>query len=221
MDLISRENDVHGMIHTMLFLTSSNNFVTKNFIQYLPKKPRDLRLTFIPTAAEVEEGSMSWLKDDRQAIADNGYQITDFTLTGKSKTDVMEMLNETDFVFVSGGNTFFLLQEMRKSGFAELIHEYIAKGMIYGGSSAGSIVAGPDISLAKELDDPQLAPDLKDYKGLGLVDVVVLPHWGSEHFRSRYEKVMMSGYKKGLKILLLTDDQYLLVNDGKYTIESM
>jgi len=32
---------------------------------------------------------------------------------------------------------------------------------------------------------------------------------------------MMSGYKKGLKILLLTDDQYLLVNDGKYTIESM
>jgi dipeptidase E len=205
----------------MLILTSSNNFVTKDFIQYLPKQPQDLRMTFIPTAAEVEEGSLEWLKEDRQALIDIGYQVTDFTLTGKNQEQVKEMLDNTDFVFVSGGNTFFLLQEMRKSGFAELIKSYVDKGLIYGGSSAGSIVAGPDISLVQGLDDPSLAPELKDHKALGLVDVVVFPHWGSEHFQNRYEKVMKSGYKKGLKIVLLTDDQYLLVNQGKYTIESI
>lgn len=205
----------------MLILTSSNNFVTKDFIKYLPKKPQDLRLTFIPTAAEVEEGSLEWLKEDRQALVDIGYQVTDFTLTGKNQEQVKTMLDQTDFVFVSGGNTFFLLQEMRKSGFASLIQSYLDKGMIYGGSSAGSLVAGPDISLAAELDDPALAPELKDYRSLGLIDVVVFPHWGSEHFHNRYEKVMKSGYKKGLKIVLLTDDQYLLVNQGKYTIESI
>jgi dipeptidase E len=180
-----------------------------------------MRLTFIPTAAEVEKGDLQWLYDDRQALVDAGFQMTDFTLTGKSTKQVKEMLENTDFVFVSGGNTFFLLQEMKKSGFADLIKDFVAKGMVYGGSSAGSIVAGPDISLVKELDDPAMAPELIDYTGLELTDVVTFPHWGSEHFSKRYEKVMKSGYKKGLKIVLLTDDQYLLVNDGKYTIESV
>jgi len=205
----------------MLILTSSNNYVTTNFVPYLPKKPGEMRLTFIPTAAEVEHGDMQWLKDDRQALVDEGFKVIDFTVTGKTKEQVKEMLDNTDFVFVSGGNTFFLLQEMRKSGFADLIMSYIDRGLIYGGSSAGSVVAGPDISLVQGLDDPSLAPELSDHKGLALVDVVVFPHWGSEHFQNRYEKVMKSGYKKGLKIVLLTDDQYLLVNQGNYTIESI
>lgn len=205
----------------MLILTSSNNYVTSNFVPNLPKKTSEMRLTFIPTAAEVEDGDMQWLKDDRQALVDADFQVSDFTVTGKTKEQVKQMLDNTDFVFVSGGNTFFLLQEMRKSGFADLIKSYVDKGLIYGGSSAGSVVAGPDISLVQELDDPSLAPELKDQKGLGLVDVVVFPHWGSEHFQNRYEKVMKSGYKKGLKIVLLTDDQYLLVNQGRYTIESI
>jgi dipeptidase E len=110
---------------------------------------------------------------------------------------------------------------MRKSGFAELIKSFVDQGLIYCGSSAGSIVAGPDISLAQGLDDSSLAPELKDHIGLGLVDVVIFPHWGSEHFHNRYQKVMQSGYKTGLKIVLLTDDQYLLVKDDKYTIESV
>lgn len=205
----------------MLILTSSNCFVTSDFVPYLPKQPKEIRLTFIPTAAEVEKGDLQWLHDDRQALVDAGFQVSDFTLTGKSAEQVQEMLEKTDFVFVSGGNTFFLLQEMKKSGFADLIENFVSKGLLYGGSSAGSIVAGPDISLVKELDDPAMAPELTDYTGLGLIDVVAFPHWGSEHFHDRYEKVMRAGYRKGLKIVLLTDDQYLLIENSKYTIESV
>jgi len=205
----------------MLILTSSNNSVTADFIQHLSKKPSQMKLTFIPTAAEVEEGGLEWLHEDRRALVEAGFQVTDFTLTGKTKEAVKNMLESADFVFVSGGNTFFLLQEMKKSGFADLIKEYVNKGLIYGGTSAGSIVAGPDISLTAGLDDLSLAPDLKDYTALNLTDVVVFPHWGSEHFQRRYEEVMKTGYKKGLKIILLTDDQYLLVDGGKYSIESI
>ena len=205
----------------MLILTSSNNFVAKNYLPFLRRDAKTTRLTFIPTAAEVEHGDLQWLKDDRQALVDAGFQVTDFTVTGKNKQEVTTMLDNTDFVFVSGGNTFFLLQEMRKSGFAALIGEYVYKGVIYGGSSAGSVVAGPNIGLTKELDHPELFPELTDYTGLNLTDVVVFPHWGNEHFHNRYEKVMKSGYKKGMKIILLTDDQYLVVNENKYRIESI
>ncbi|MBP7875965.1 Type 1 glutamine amidotransferase-like domain-containing protein [Candidatus Woesebacteria bacterium] len=205
----------------MLILTSSNAFVAQHFIQHLPKQPSEMRLTFIPTAAEVEKGDKQWLAEDRKPLVDAGFQVIDFTLTGKTKSEVQVMLEGSDVVFVAGGNTFFLLQEMRKSGFADLIKSYVDKGLIYGGSSAGSSAAGIDISLSKELDDPALAPELTDYQGLELIDVAVFPHWGSEHFHNRYEKVMKAAYKKGLKIILLTDDQYLLVEDGRYTIESV
>jgi dipeptidase E len=205
----------------MLILTSSHNVVVSDIIKHLPKKPRELRLTFIPTAAEVEEGDLSWLQADRQSLVDAGFQMTDFSLVGKSEAEVKTMLSETDIIFMSGGNTFFLLQEIRKSGFDKLIDGAIKQGKIYIGSSAGSVVAGPDISGVAGLDDPADAPELKDFKGLGLIDIVIFPHWGSPHFQNRYEKVMKASYKRGQKILVLTDDQYLLVKDNAYSIESI
>lgn len=204
-----------------LFLTSSNNFITPDLVKHLDRSPAEMRLTFIPTAAEVEKGDLQWLNDDRQALVDSGFKVKDFTLTDKTKAQVKVMLAETDFVFISGGNTFYLLQEMRKSGFDKLIRPFLENGGIYGGSSAGSVVAGPDISLFAALDDPSLAPELKDYQGLNLVDLVLFVHWGSEHFQERYQELIENAYKQGEKIALLTDDQYLLCEDGKYTIESV
>lgn len=205
----------------MLILTSANYFVAQHFIKFLAKKPQELRLTFVPTAAEVEEGDLSWLANDRQVLVDVGFQVTDFTLHGKNVNQVKQMLDQTDFLFLSGGNTFYLLQEIQKSGLDKIIHSYVDKGLIYGGTSAGSIVAGPSIELTHHLDDPSKAPEAKGVKGMGLTDVVVFPHWGSPHFQQRYAKLMKAGYKKGLKIILLTDDQYLLVDGNKYQIHSV
>lgn len=203
-----------------LFLTSSNNFITPDLVKHLDRSPAEMRLTFIPTAAEVEKGDLQWLNDDRQALVGAGLKVQDFTLTGKTKAQVKAMLAETDFVFVSGGNTFYLLQEMRKSGFSELIRPYLEKGGYYGGSSAGSVVAGPDISLFEALDDPSLAPELEDHRGLNLVDVVLFVHWGSDHFAKRYQELLKNGYRPGQKVVLLTDDQYLFCEHSRYTIES-
>lgn len=205
----------------MLILTSSSNFVTKDFLKHLPQQSAKIKLTFIPTAAEVEDGDMQWLEDDRQALRDVGFDVTNFSLTGKTKAEVKQMLDETDGVFVSGGNTFFLLQEMRKSGFTELIHEYVKNGLLYIGSSAGSVVTAPNIELIKGLDDPADAPELKEYTGLELFDAIIFPHWGSDHFKKRYMNAMESAYKKGQKIILLTDDQYVMSDGQKYSIESI
>lgn len=204
-----------------LFLTSSTDQTTHAWIKHLGRDPHSMKLTFITTAAEVEKGDKQWLYDDRQTLVTAGFDVTDYTVAGKSKDDVTAMLNNTDMVFVSGGNVFYLLQEMRLSGFADLIKGFVHKGLLYGGSSAGSIVAGPDLTLAKTLDDPKMAPKLKDYKALGLTDVVVLPHWGSENFRKHYEDFGTSGYTMGQKVVLLTNDQYLMVEDDHYQIMSI
>jgi len=97
----------------------------------------------------------------------------------------------------------------------------VNSGLIYGGASAGSIVAGPNIELAADIDDATKAPSLHSYKALNLTDVIVFPHWGSENFKEKYAVLMKNTYKKGSKVVLLTDDQYLLVENDKYSIESI
>lgn len=201
-----------------LILTSSNDEVTDHFVNQLNLQPKGMKLTYVTTAGEVEEGSLSWLSEDRNALINAGFDVSDFTFTNKSESQVKEMLDATDFLFISGGNTFFLLQQMHGSGFSKMIHSYVENGLLYGGTSAGSIVAGPNIEPTKFLDDPTLAPELTDYTGLGLTDVIVFPHWGSENFAKRYEKLMPALYNVKEKIVLLHNSQYLLVQDEKYQI---
>ena len=205
----------------MLYLTSTASNVFPHIAQNLTRSPKETRLTFIPTAAEVEEGSLSWLHEDRDRLTALGFRVTDFTFTGKTSKEVQGMLENSDMLLVAGGNTFFLLQQMQKSGFDTLIAKYVEKGLLYAGSSAGSIVAGPDISLARDADDPSAAPDLKSTKGLGLTDVIVLPHWGSENFREAYKKTTKNMYEPGRKLVLLDDSQYLKVEKGVYQIVSV
>lgn len=201
-----------------LFLASSINFVIEDIVKYLIKPAKELSLVFIPTAAEVEKGDLQWLEDDRNALIKVGFKVFDYTITGKSEDKVRERLKGIDVVFVSGGNGFYLLEQVYKSGFDKVVSELVEQGVVYISSSAGSVIAGPDIEITKRLDDPMLAKELDSYKGIGLVDFIVLPHWGGEHFKDRYSKTATDMYKEGLKIILLTDDQYVMVEEDRYKI---
>ena len=120
---------------------------------------------------------------------------------------------------VEGGNTFYLLQQIQQSDSADVIHNYVKEGKVYIGSSAGSVIAGPDIYPLRFLDEPKEAPDLKGYTGLKLVDFVVVPHWGSEHFREKYMGEQIKNlYDDKNKIILLNDNQYIEVKDDWYRI---
>jgi len=93
----------------------------------------------------------------------------------------------------------------------EVIQHLIKMGKHYVGTSAGSVVAGPDISLIRNLDNETVAPELNGYKGLSLVDIVVLPHWGSPWFKEGYlNRGLDSSYGNPVhKVVLLTDNQYV------------
>lgn len=201
-----------------LFLASSTSRVAADITKRIKDFHNGMKLVFVPTAAEVEEGDLWWLDYDRQALIDAGFDVTDFSITNKKLEEIRSALENAQAVFFSGGNTYFLLQEIQKSRCAAYIRERVHQGLLYMGSSAGSILAGPELALVKNLDDRGLAPDLKGTQALGLTDVIVFPHWGSPHFHKRYEKVMQNGYKLGHKIVLLTDDQYLYVTDDWYQI---
>lgn len=203
-----------------LFLTSSGSVVTRDIAKTIGKKVRGMRLAFITTASEVEKGDKGWLRKDKTALVDAGFTLLDYTLTGKTAQQLREDLDDVDIVYVEGGNQFYLLQQIQQSGFAPIVRALIRKGVVYIGSSAGSQVAGPDLYPTYRPDHVKKAPLLDGYKGLGLVDFVVFPHWGSDDFRDLYLKHRMAhAYTTKHKIILLTDSQYVRVEGEMYRIE--
>lgn len=181
-------------------------------------KVEGLKLAFISSASEVEKGDKQWLKDDKDSLINLGFKVFDYTISGKSENEVREALLGIDVLFVSGGNTFYLLEQSRKCNFEKIVKELIDRNVVYIGSSAGSLLACPDIVAIKYLDDPSKGKGLESFKAFGLTDLMILPHWGHECFKERHFKSLDFIHGQGGKVILLRDNQYVFVEDDKYKI---
>ena len=102
-----------------------------------------------------------------------------------------EVLGRSHCIYVLGGNTFYLLHHLRRSGLDAVVQRRVLEeGAVYVGCSAGSIVAGRSISTAfwKGWDDPKVVSESVDWSApsnvaaLGLVSVSLFPHYeASQH----------------------------------------
>ncbi len=203
-----------------LFLTSTVDNVATDLVKYCDLSKGNT-LACIDTAAEVEEGDKQWLLDDRQALVNVGFAVSDYTITDKTTEQLRSDLSSFSFIYVSGGNTMYLLQQAQKSGFVDVVRELILeRDKTYISTSAGSIIAGPDIYPAYRLENVEFAPDLKDYTGFNLVNFCILPHWGSDHFKDLYlDRRLEHAYTtEQVPIVLLTDNQYVHVQDDRMEI---
>ena len=199
-----------------LFLTSSVHAVAHDIAKRVDLENRRA-LVFIDTAAEVERGDKTWLKDERQALVDAGFTVSDYSITDKSHEQLEDDLCNYDVLYLSGGNTAYLLYQSQKTGFLSLVKELVGnRDKIYIGTSAGSIIAGPRLS---DYDSDE-RPELENRECYGFVNVTIAPHWGSEHFRERYlGKRLKAVYNKDqVTLLLLTDYQYVHVRDDQMSV---
>lgn len=193
-----------------LFLTSLASVTLDLVTPLLTNDPKNLKVAFIPTAADpYAEDNMPWMDADRSKLASMGFAVVDYDLKNKDAQTLRNDLSQFQIIFMEGGNTFYLLNEIRKSGFDIVIKELLANGVIYIGASAGSSVMGPDLNHLVQIDHPDQVPELVSYRGLGIVAQRILPHYGRDKYISRHTQIIAEW---GDKILPLTDDQVLVVN---------
>jgi dipeptidase E len=95
-----------------------------------------------------------------------------------SKSALREALR-SPAIYLSGGNTFYFLNQLRKNGLAPLLRKHVRRGGTLLGVSAGSIIMTPTIRMADcvpgEADDNFLG--LKNLKALNLVPFECYPHY--------------------------------------------
>ena len=198
-----------------LFLMSSAAVTLPKIIPYLSDIPSRLKVAFIPTAANPYS-KKPWIIEDREKLVEMGFSVYDFDLEDKNEIETRDFLQDMDVIFVAGGNTFYLLEWAQKSGFDTVISELVKKGKPYIGSSAGAVIAGPDIESVAEFDDPKEAR-LTATEGFGFVDFVILPHYKKEKNNLQYEKVM-GEFGSRYSFMPISDNQAIFVMNGKVEI---
>ncbi|WP_158255787.1 Type 1 glutamine amidotransferase-like domain-containing protein [Amycolatopsis sp. BJA-103] len=173
-------------------------------------------LAFVPTAATPYE-DRSFVERDRIALAGMGFDVRDVPLEGKNVETLRDELAEVEVLFVAGGNSFYLLQEVKSSGFDVVLEELLDRGVPYIGASAGAILVGPDLRPVTTLDDPGAASALNDMTGLGLVNFVTLPHYGVENYLPEYHSIIKR-YQDELDLIPLRNDQAVDVTGSEHAV---
>jgi dipeptidase E len=137
-----------------------------------------------------------------------------------------QKLDEVDLVWVLGGNAFLLRRAMALSGFDEVIMELLsADSLVYGGFSAGAVVAAPSLTGIEIMDDPTVLvppyPAKAIWEGLGLIDFSIIPHYRSDHPEAPLaERAVRFLEKQGLPFAALRDGEVLIRDGGNVELLS-
>ena len=171
------------------------------------------RFAFVPTAAGPDADSKPWVQKDRQQLELLGCESSTLDLARAEGEDIQAALNAADGVFLTGGNSYLLLWHARRSGFAELVVSLVESGeLLYVGTSAGAMLAGPDLGPAANLDNRREVPELESSRALGPVPFSVLPHDDDPEARAVHDEIVAA--HPAVRFIRLTDDRAVLVRDA-------
>ena len=165
---------------------------------------KNKKVAFIDNAkdfleAEEREAHVQEKKAEFEAL---GFEFQEFDLRSyfHKNNKLLDLLSNFGLIWLSGGNTFILRRALAYSDLDNILKDLVAADkIVYGGSSAGSIIPTPSLQGTEYGDEPNEIP--KGYKkeiiwsGLNLVSFHIVPHYKSEWFREESD-VMVDYLKK-------------------------
>ena len=154
-----------------LLLISNSTLHGSGYLDHAEAEIRDfigerVRVVFIPYALH-----------DRRAYSEQAEgRFRSMGLEFRSVHDTSNAeraIEQTEIIFIGGGNTFRLLSELQQNQLIEPIRRAVRAGTPYIGSSAGSIVACPSLKTTKDM--PVIQP--LSFEALALVPFQISPHY--------------------------------------------
>ncbi|MBB2955001.1 dipeptidase E [Bifidobacterium commune] len=173
-----------------------------------------LRIAYIPTA-DVGQPSRCMRPAVRRMLRSTGFRVHELDVARADIREIRYILTTCDIIWVGGGNSFFLLHELRRSGAADLIVQQVTGGVTYVGVSAGAVVAGPDIGYIGQMDRRGVVPASNDVSGLHLVDFRVVPHLDNPIMGRAARAIAAAERREGHLIHALADAWTVIVKEHK------
>ena len=94
-----------------LFLSSSFAEVADRFVAFMGGACEGKTVTFIPTASLPEKVTF-YVAAGKKALLKRGMIVDELELSTATPEEISRKLTGNDYIYLTGGNTFFLLQEL-------------------------------------------------------------------------------------------------------------
>lgn len=205
-----------------LFLASSLDKTALLLKSLLPKA--NCRVAFISNAADIYKGDNWWIESDGKALREIGCEIVDVDLRQMTEESFSEVLKNVDVVHFCGGSVLYLIGLIKEKKLKDLIVDFVKKGGLYTGTSAGSMIVASDLLLSTtdpEEKDYLGTAEIKEYSGLGLVDFLIIPHCNNPEFVAGNKDLVELMPQTNRPLIWLYDNQVVLVEDNKFEILSV
>ena len=138
------------------------------------------KVAFIPTAS-LREGYTGYVGSARKLFNKLGAAVTEIDISTEAYLTIQSVFEDADVIYFTGGNSFFLMDQLRKTGTDELLKKELEKGKLMIGESAGAIICAPTIQYIEQMDEKPEDYSQEDDAGLGLIDLQGLRKSGQMH----------------------------------------
>ena len=171
------------------------------------------KILYIPFAwpDPTYNGCLEFMTNELSDIDKQGIDMV------KSSDELMNK-NFTDYacIYIGGGNTYKLLNNLKVSGAFDKIKKYLfdENGIVYGGS-AGAIIFGKDLDSCNTDDENEIG--LVDNTGFDMLNgYSLLCHYTSRELeRTELSKKYLLELSKVKPVYAIPEEDTIFVNDGK------
>lgn len=135
------------------------------------------RITFVPSCFDHTEEDY---QDFCEHLNPHGLSATTIMHADQieSETEAYQALN-ADMIYLSGGNTFYFLESLRRARLIKLLTQFAKNDGIIAGVSAGAILMTPNIQTAgfPDFDRDENTNNLRNLKAMSLVPFEFFAHY--------------------------------------------
>ncbi len=176
--------------------------------------PRIKRVLFVPYALKDRDGYA--------AVARQKFEAMGFALDSiHQASDPRGAVEKAEAMFIGGGNTFRLLNNLYEHNLLAVIRNRVGFGMPYMGASAGTNMAGPTIKTTNDM--PIIQPP--SFEALGLVPFQINPHYidadpGSTHMgETREQRLREYLEENDVPVVAIREPAIIRAEAGVITLE--
>ena len=175
----------------------------ENYFSILPDRTKIL---YIPIALDRGVVGFEACYDWFSGLVSKHAEGKDIDFTMLLQQDRIQNLNMFDSIYVGGGNVYKLLDYFISNDLTQKIKEYIKKGGIYYGGSAGAVILGKDLRIVGEENDKNYS----HFEGLNLLeDKSVIPHYKSSLDKKIFEFVE----EFNSNVIAITEESGVIVHE--------
>ncbi len=190
-----------------------NVVLDRNMIKLSGKK--NPTITFVPSSSYFIESEFIEFAAQFQKYRIN--KLINFPVDVEFSDVLRNEVLKSDIIYLGGGNTYYFLKHLRKSGILKNLKSFVQRGGILAGLSAGAIIMSQNIDMAgiPEFDRDDNDENLKNLTGLGLNKFDFFPHYKNS---KRYDNALKNHTKKtGRKIYASPDGAGIIVDGESMT----